>query len=799
VALPVALVRALADRYTLERKLGQGGMATVYLAHDLRNNRPVALKVLRPELAAILGAERFLKEIETTANLQHPHILPLFDSGKAVGRLGGSAVGESGGVVEGSLAEFLFYVMPYVEEESLRARLEREKQLPLDVALQIAAEVADALAYAHRQGVIHRDIKPENILLLDGHALVADFGIALAVTEGGGDRLTETGLTLGTPQYMSPEQATGERQLDGRTDIYSLGAVLYEMLAGEPPYTGSTAQAIIAKRLREPLPSLSTLREVPPAVESLVARALARAPADRFPDAASMAVTLRRAADSSPARRASRLPLAVVAAGLLVLVVGVLLNRQLRAPAASHVGVRSVAVLPLRNLGDTSDDYVAEGVTEEIGGTLVRLPGLVVRPGSAVDRDGPGGRDLAALGQRLAAAYLIDGTLRREGRRVRVNVDLVQLDPAATLWSRHFDVSDSSLFAVQDSIAAQVATAFSLELAAAGATSRAGRGARDPVTHDLTLKARHLIEQMTPAGAEGAVAVARRAVEADSTNADAWVTLARAYDRLSQHGGSTPVELLTGWRQAVDRAIDLDSLNGDAYASRAVLRYCFEWDYPGAYRDFQRAIALNPGSAEALLNYAQALNVTGFDDSAVVVMRRALDLNPSDPFFFANLAIRLIAVRRFDDAVDAARRSLALDSTQWVASLALAQVADLRGSATLAAQTAAAWGRGKGGAPIAQGYRAYFFGRAGRRAEAIGIIRELEASSRDDYLEQVHLAQAYLGLSDTSRALSLLEASARNREPDLVWKVGYGDFRLLEGSPRYAALLKRLDLAGVRR
>jgi Tol biopolymer transport system component len=274
---------ALSGRYTFDRELGRGGMATVWLARDLKHERPVALKVLRAELGAILGAERFLREIRLTAKLQHPHILPLLDSGEAASRF--------------------FYVMPYVEGESLRQRLQREGQLPLDEALRLTREVAEALDYAHQQGIIHRDVKPENILLSRGHALMADFGIALAVTQAGSGRLTETGLSLGTPAYMSPEQAMAESRLDGRSDQYSLACVLYEMLAGEPPYTGPTAQAIVAKRLTEPVPHVSTLREVPPGVEAAVIRALARSPADRFANVAAFAVALASSAKPVRGRR----------------------------------------------------------------------------------------------------------------------------------------------------------------------------------------------------------------------------------------------------------------------------------------------------------------------------------------------------------------------------------------------------------------------------------------------------------------------------------------------------------------
>ena len=302
------LAAALADRYTIEREVGQGGMATVYLAEDLKHHRRVAIKVLRPELAAVIGAERFLSEVRTTANLQHPHILPLFDSGAADG--------------------FLFYVMPFVEGESLRDRLTREKQLPISDAVRIATEVASALDYAHRHGVIHRDIKPENVLLHDGQALVADFGIALAASKAG-TRMTETGMSLGTPHYMSPEQAMGQREITARSDVYALGCVTYEMLIGEPPFTGPTAQAVVAKVLTEAAPAVRTKRAtVPEHVEDAIQVALQKLPADRFGTAAEFGAALAtptgatRRAPALARQRASRRQLVVVAASALAIAAG---------------------------------------------------------------------------------------------------------------------------------------------------------------------------------------------------------------------------------------------------------------------------------------------------------------------------------------------------------------------------------------------------------------------------------------------------------------------------------------------
>src|SRR6266446_9918374 len=298
----IRLTAALAGRYAIERELGAGGMATVYLARDLKHNREVALKVLRPELAAVLGAERFLREISISARLDHPHILTLIDSGESEG--------------------FVWYVLPYVQGESLRNKLTREQQLSIEETVRIATQVASALDYAHRHGVIHRDIKPENILLHEGEAVVADFGIALAVREAGGPRLTETGLSLGTPQYMSPEQATGGRALDARSDVYSLAAVVYEMLAGEPPHTGPTAQAVIAKLLTEPPTRLQVVRaDVPPGVAAAVARALAKVAAERFASAGAFAAALAAAPATRVAEqryRTSRRHLALAAVVVLV-------------------------------------------------------------------------------------------------------------------------------------------------------------------------------------------------------------------------------------------------------------------------------------------------------------------------------------------------------------------------------------------------------------------------------------------------------------------------------------------------
>src|SRR2546426_1303323 len=371
---------ALADRYAVERELGRGGMATVFLAEDLKHRRPVAIKVLHAELAAAVGADRFLREIEVAARLQHPHILPLYDSGTAGG--------------------FLYYVMPYVEGESLRDRLQREKQLSLEDTLRIAGEVAGALAYAHSHGVVHRDIKPENVMLSGGTAVVTDFGIARAVTAAGDARqLTQTGTVIGTPAYMSPEQATGSAEIDGRSDQYSLACVVYEMLVGEPPFTGPTAQAVMARHSLDLVSPPSIVRaSIPDAVEDALLRALAKTPADRFPTAALFAEALARpSAATGPMRRATRptpvlrrwlgIPPAVVGAlggGVLGGYLGVRSLGPARVASGGGLDPRPVAVV---YFSDDSKDhtprYLADGPTEALIEELRPVPSLTV-----ISRDG---------------------------------------------------------------------------------------------------------------------------------------------------------------------------------------------------------------------------------------------------------------------------------------------------------------------------------------------------------------------------------------------------------------------------
>ena len=410
--IPARLSSALADRYSIERELGQGGMATVYLAQDLKHDRKVALKVLKPELAAVLGAERFVVEIKTTASLQHPHILPLFDSGTADG--------------------FLYYVMPYIEGETLRDKLNRETQVGIDEAVKIATEVADALDYAHRHGVIHRDIKPENILLHDGRPMVADFGIALAVSAAAGGRMTETGLSLGTPHYMSPEQATAEKDLTNRSDIYSLGSVLYEMLTGSPPHVGASAQQIIMKIVTEEAQPVTAVRKsVPPNVAAAVAKALEKLPADRFDSAKAFADALRNPAFATlatvgtAARSATRPSRLSAALGTTTVLLALALAWALTRPAPSMPVTRyGLALPPEQAAGERGFGAIATDGSRIIYSGPSTIPGL--NQLWVKDRDRLAARPIPATEGASAVAIAPDG--QRLGVVILNEIRVVTLD-----------------------------------------------------------------------------------------------------------------------------------------------------------------------------------------------------------------------------------------------------------------------------------------------------------------------------------------------------------------------------------
>jgi serine/threonine-protein kinase len=585
---------ALADRYDVEREIGSGGMATVYLAKDLKHARQVAVKVLRPELAVKLGAERFLHEIRVTANLQHPHILALFDSGE--------------------VDSFLYYVMPFIEGESLRQKLSREKQLSIDETLTIATQVAGALESAHRQGVVHRDIKPENILLREGQAVVADFGIALAVTAAGGERLTETGLSLGTPAYMSPEQVSGEREIDGRSDIYSLACVVYEMLVGDPPFVASTSRAVLLKHVTDPVPPLTTVRSnVPPPVAAAITKALAKAPADRFDSASTFSEALSAE------------------------------------PKEAEPDVKSIVVLPFENLSPDPDNvFFADGLTEDLIAELsgMRQVRVISRTSAMQFKDTK--KSVPTIARELNVRYALEGSVRRTGGTVKITAQLIDASTDSHLWAERYTGKLDDIFDLQERLSRRITQALRVALTPDEARRIARCRFDDFHAYDALLRARQEMMKLTPEGIERAIDFVRRAQEIAGENALVHATLARCYSLSYEFGISHDRDTLHRADRHASRALELAPDLGLALFAKAHVRHK-EGDYLGVVRLLRRARETDRNT-DALTLLALVLAQVGRLDEAREVAAESLVLDPLDLFTRAVRGVVDFLDGRFDAA-----------------------------------------------------------------------------------------------------------------------------------------------------
>jgi serine/threonine-protein kinase len=778
------LKTALADRYAIERELGAGGMATVYLAEDLKHHRPVAVKVLRPELAAVLGAERFLKEIEVTANLRHPHILPLFDSGEADG--------------------FLYYVMPYVEGESLRDRLNREKQLPLDDALQFAREVADALSYAHRHDVIHRDIKPENILLEAGHAVIADFGIARAVTVAGGERLTETGLSLGTPAYMSPEQAAGSKELGGRSDVYSLGCVLYEMLGGSPPFQGPTAESVVHQHIAVEAPPITNLRPAVPAeIAGTIARALAKAPADRFATAEQFTEGLELQRTQGPAAAARSGVLLrrwwAVAAALLV---GVGSWQFFTRSTVASDGIERLAVLPPDNLmRDTAQDYFVAGMHEQLISKLNQIPQLDVISRTSTMRYRGTEKTVPEIARELDVDAVLESSVLRIGDTVRIEVQLIAALPRERhLWSHTYDKPLEHVLALHSEVAQAVAEQINARLTPEDRARLASAPTVDPEVQEKYLLAAFHYSKGLEEDVNRAIAYLEDVIATDSTYAPAYALLANCYLLLRAVAGGRggrggrPIEVFPKVRRLALRAVELDPTLADGHLLLAGVLARYDWDWAGAEAEYRRVIDLNPGSAEGHSSYAGMLAQLGRRDEAISEARRAVRLDPVSPSMVNELAFVLYFAREYDQAIERAQQALQLESDFVFAQLTLGMAWTEQGRheaavgafekmfAILPTLTVEAW-------------LAYGYARAGSTTRARSIIDEIAALHEQRYaVPPSIIAGTYLALGERELAIQWLESALRDRGPDMGMLPADPRWDPLRSDPRFQDVLYRMNL-----
>ena len=743
----VAVVTAaLGDRYAIDRELGRGGMATVYVAQDRRHAREVAIKVLRPDVAAAIGAERFLREIAIAARLTHPHVLPLIDSGQAAGSL--------------------YYVMPYVRGESLRQRLARERRLPLKDALRIARELGAGLDYAHREGFIHRDVKPENVLLADGHAVIADFGIARAICQScDGQNVTEVGLTIGTPEYMSPEQAAGDRDLDGRSDLYSLACVIYETLAGEPPFAGASARAVMAQHLSEAPPPLRARRpDAPAAVEQALARALAKDPADRFATVAQFVAALE-ATDAPGA-----------------------------APAL--VGkTRSLAVLPFVNgSADPENEYLCDGVTDELINALTKVEGLRIASRTSVFALKGKPQDIRAIGALLGVSAVLEGTVRKADDRLRITVQLAAADDGRTLWSERYDRRLDDVFAVHDEIARTIVSTLRTTFLADIADPTPRRYTDNVQAYSLYLKGRFCWNKRSQEGVREAIAYFEQAIDHDPGYALAYSGLSDSYGLQVDYRGVPVTEGYKLARRYALKALELDDTLPEAHTSLAWVQFAYDWDWAAAERSYRRALELNPAYATGHHWYSFVLLVTGQADQALVEAHTALELDPSSLSIRRGLGWLYYYTRRYEAAVYHLRRAIAMnptsEDTYRILGLVLTQQGAydeaeraFREAITLSPELS-----------YATAGVAHVLALQGRRREAEALLAELEARAREHYVSPVAFCIVHLGLRNTDQVFQWLERAYQDRRGWLTYLKVDPMLDAVQDDPRFAEFVKRMKL-----
>ena len=792
-----ALHAGLADRYRIERELGTGGMAVVYLARDLQRDRDVALKVLRAEVGIASGAERFDREIRLAARLVHPNILPLLDSGATDGRL--------------------WYTMPFVEGESLRDRLKRETQLPLDEAVRLTSEIADALGHAHAQGILHRDIKPENILLAAGHALVADFGIARALGETN-QRLTSTGLALGTPAYMSPEQSSGEHDLDARSDLYGLASVTYEMLAGEPPFTGPSVQAVIARRLSQPPPSVRAIRPgIPESVNAALQRALAPIPADRF--ATTMEFARALSAASGGAGIATRGPRArarwaTIVGGAALLAAAFVAQRFWRQPTTSAMtadgsgGAIRLAVLPFRLISpDSADRYLAEGLTEEVTSSLANLSGLRVIDRASVAEYATGARKLRTMHAALSVDAVIDGVVQKAGDAIRVTVRLIDPTTEDSRWSQGWNHTARDVFEVQSEVAKKVAGVLRIQLAERESRSLARPPTTNPEAYDAYLRARARGRatgvRVRSVVSDSIIADLERAVTIDSTFAAAWGLLAAELVGSVFLFDADPARLDDADR-AIQTALSLDSTVAIAWKARHDLKWnaVRGWHFGEALADVRHALALQPSLVAAHNALGSLYFHYGFTQEARSELEASLSLDPRDGcddlttctgFSQPRVARVLWYEQKFDSAQSVYERIPFIGPFVWEKAVVLNGVG-LPTDALALLDSARVVGDQEPYDRTA--VRALLYAALGRERESLASIRA--AIARPTGRSHFHHAQftiacAYARLGRKADAVEWLSRAAENGLPNYPLFRNDPNLRGLQGDAGYERLMAALE------
>jgi eukaryotic-like serine/threonine-protein kinase len=738
-----ALRTALGERYDLLEEVGEGATALVFRAHDRRFDRPVAVKVLRPELGASVSADRFLLEIETAARLQHPHILPIYDAGGADG--------------------IHFYVMPLAAGETLRTRMLRERTVPWADALRLVEQIASALSYAHGRQVVHRDIKPENILLHEGHAMVADFGIAKVIAGAADLSLTLMGTGIGTPTYMSPEQAFGEGPLDGRSDQYSLACVLYEMLEGRPPFSGQTLMAILAEKSTQTVRPLEEARSsVPGHVDDVLRRAMSHVASDRYEAVQDFVDALR-----TPAANA----------------------------AVNEGPVASLAVLPFTNLGsDREDEFLSDGITEDLIHALAQIEGLRVAGRTSAFTFKCRSTDLREAGMALGVAAVLDGSLRRRGDRVRIVVHLTDVKSGFELWSDRFDRQFTDMFDVQDEISRSIVETLRVRLLN-GAERLVTTPTRNMDAYEAYLRGRAAWNQRTISSMQQAREHLARALALDPRFAVAHAATADCFVTLALYGGMPSHEAMPAAERSIRESLALQPGLPEALSARASVQALYHWNWEAAERDYQQALRLGPSQPTTHHWYAMHLLAPRRRlDDAVHSLEQARQLDPLSPVLEASLGRVHFYARDFDRALALFDRLHAEHPHFGLAGYFHAQVLSAIGrhaEATTMLEGLVSRAPEQSEVLAALGVA---YADAGEREHALHQLSRMEEQARTHYVSPVLLAQMHAALGSPDEAFRCLGDAVTARATDLCTIDVRPVFDPLRSDARYRQLLATLRL-----
>ena len=739
----VELVRAaLARHYDVRRVIGRGGMATVYLAEEVKHRREVAIKVLHPDLASTLGAERFLREIGIAARLAHPHLVPLIDSGRA--------------------GDLLYYVSAFVGGGSLRDRLRDTGRLAIADALRVMREVGAGLDFAHRAGYVHRDVKPENILFADELALLADFGIARACC-GDETAVTAAGLAVGTPEYMSPEQASGERDLDARSDVYSLACVLFEMLGGEPPFSGASTRAVMARHVAEPARSIRMLRpEIGEGIDAALARALAKDRAQRW---GSVPAFLSALHDTPPVAR----------------------------DAITAHATRSIAVLPFVNLSaDRDNEYLSDGITDELIAALARVEGIRVASRTSVFALKGKPADVRSIGALLGCGVVLEGTVRGGGERIRITASLSSTTDGRLLWSQRYDRRLDDVLAVQDEIARTIVDTLRATSFATVETAR--RHTPNARAYRLYLQGRYEWNRRTQEGVAAGIRFFEQAIAEDPAYALAYTGLSDCY-ALEVDYRSIPVhEGLARAREFARKAIALDDSLAEAHTSLAWVLFVYDWQWDEAAREFRRAIECDPGYATAHQWHAFLLASRGLSAESLVEAHTAVELDAGSVSARRSLGWAYYYARRHDQARQHLERAIAMNPNAEETFRVLGLTLSVDGRHAEAIQVLEEAVTMEGAGAYTRATLAHALARGGRRAEAEAILADLLALARTEYVTPVAIATVLLGLGATEPALDWMEKAKADRRGWLAYLRVNPIFDALRGQPRFEAMAAELRL-----